>query len=68
MVHSYCGKFWWLNIKMLELPYGPETQIHLHTQELETCVHIKPCTWIFHSRIGIGKKWEQPKYPSTESE
>ena len=55
---------------MLELPYGPgNLNPFTHPRELETCVHIKPCTWMFTAaEFIIGKKWEQPKYPSTESE
>ena len=55
---------------MLKLLYGPGNPLpFIQPRELETCVHIKTCTWMFTAAsFIIGKKWKQPKYASTESE
>lgn len=43
------------------------TLLGLHQREMKTCIHIETCLQMFIAALSLIDKWEQPKWPSSET-
>ena len=56
-----------VSYKVIFSPYDPAlSSLDIYPNELETYVHIKPCTLMFIAALFIiANTWKQPRCPST---
>lgn len=43
-------------------------QVYIYSREMKTYVYAKSCRQMLIAALSIGKKWKQPKCPSTDNQ